>query len=125
MLDAFTIEEIDEIIGDEQAWELDESQYVPQDLDYKGNPHPQSRTNIYGGGCEDDNKDEYYDAEEDGYDEGYSDGKFQYDDDDYYEGRIVYCDSSRGFGFIRDADDERIYFHVLQFGEDGYHALCS
>ena len=52
MLDAFTIEEIDEMVGDEQAWELDESEYVPRDLDYEGNPHPRSRTNTYGGGCE-------------------------------------------------------------------------
>ena len=55
-------------------------------------------------------KDEYHDAEEDGYDEGYSDAEFQHDNEDYCEGRIVYYDSSRGFGFIRDADDERIYY---------------
>ena len=113
MLDAFTIETIDNMVSDEQAWELDESEYVPRDLDYENNPHPQSRTNTYGGGCEDDNDNEYYDAEEDRYDE-------EYDNEDYYEGGIVYYDSSRGFGFILDADDERIYFHVSQFGENGY-----
>jgi hypothetical protein len=59
MLDAFTIETIDTMVSDEQAWELDEFEYVPQDLNYEGNPHPQSRTNTYGDSCEDDDEDEY------------------------------------------------------------------
>ena len=31
---------------------------------------------------------------------------------DVGSGGIVYYNASRGFGFIRDAEEERIYFHV-------------
>ena len=107
-LDVFTIEAIDAHVSDEKAWERD----------YAYRHERTARACGDDGRDDDDDEDEYYDAED--TDEECSDGESPYDDEDYNEGGIVYYDASRGFGFIRDADGERVYFHVSQFGEIGY-----
>jgi cold shock CspA family protein len=103
LLDERSIEEIDQSVEEDAAWDYDHTRFGVHDDVKMARSRMMSEFKREMAEHMNDYEDAYEDRES-GDEDGDAEGE--------YEGEIVYWNAEKGFGFLTDPDGDRIFFHV-------------